>query len=121
MDTIIRQIARISLRSVQLLHVPTTKSLSIKSSLHTSAVAFAGPSTNSGPRKWPKYNTKVFPPQQPGEEKRPAVLILCLKIKRLRIIRIFLLITVCLPYEEQHKIQSLEDVVCCFNDSGHVY
>lgn len=25
------------------------------------------------PKKWPKYNEKVFPPQQPEEEKRPAV------------------------------------------------
>ena len=120
MDTIIRQIARISLRSVQLLHVPATKGLTIKSSLHTSVAAFAGPTT-SGPRKWPNYNSKVFPPQQPGEEKRPAVQILCLNIERLRIIKLCLLITVCLPYEEQHKIQPLEDVVCCFNDSGHVY
>lgn len=27
----------------------------------------------SGPRKWHKYNDKVYPPQDPSEERRPAV------------------------------------------------
>lgn len=27
------------------------------------------------PKKWPTYNEKVFPPQKPEEERRPAVII----------------------------------------------
>ena len=26
-----------------------------------------------GPKRWPNYNKKVFPPQVDGEERRPAV------------------------------------------------
>jgi len=41
-----------------------------KALLHTTNVSMTQP---KGPRKWPIYNKKIFPPQLPGEEKRPAV------------------------------------------------
>ena len=28
---------------------------------------------NLGPKRWPRYNKKLFPPQEPEEERRPAV------------------------------------------------
>lgn len=41
-----------------------------KALFHTTNVSMAMP---RGPKKWPIYNKKMFPPQLPGEEKRPAV------------------------------------------------
>ncbi|XP_063234571.1 large ribosomal subunit protein uL22m [Bacillus rossius redtenbacheri] len=38
---------------------------------HCCAVRAAWAGANE-PKKWPKYNEKIFPPQQPDEERRPA-------------------------------------------------
>ena len=40
-------------------------------SLSTSTILNGGVPTN--PTHWLEYNKKIFPPQKPGEEKRPAV------------------------------------------------
>lgn len=42
-------------------------------SFHTSAVAAMAYIPQNGPRKWPVNNYKIYPPQTPGEERRPAV------------------------------------------------
>lgn len=43
-----------------------------KNNFHTSKHHYKG-GMFPEPKKWPKYNEKVFSPQQPDEEKRPAV------------------------------------------------
>lgn len=40
--------------------------------LHTSSVLQTY-ETNKTPRHWLEYNKKIYPPQQPNEEPRPAV------------------------------------------------
>lgn len=42
-------------------------------SIHTSSESFAWKGDSKGPQKWLKYNEKVYPPQTPDEEPRPAV------------------------------------------------
>ena len=41
---------------------------------HTSKLDAMPYNPPQGPKKWPIYNKKMFPPQLPGEEKRPAVI-----------------------------------------------
>jgi hypothetical protein len=41
--------------------------------IHTSSSLDASLSNHKGPKKWLKYNEKVYPPQAPEEERRPAV------------------------------------------------
>lgn len=40
---------------------------------HTTTPANAWMSDSNGPKNWLKYNEKIYPPQAPGEEPRPAV------------------------------------------------
>jgi hypothetical protein len=41
--------------------------------IHTSSSLDASFSKHGGPKKWPEYNEKIYPPQAPEEERRPAV------------------------------------------------
>lgn len=45
-----------------------------KAPFHTSHQQFAY-SPPQGPKRWPIHNKKIFPPQLPGEERRPAVIL----------------------------------------------
>lgn len=40
--------------------------------IHTSSSLDASWSKHGGPKKWPAYNEKIYPPQAPEEERRPA-------------------------------------------------
>lgn len=56
--------------------ISNTSPLSVNGTLgkalfHTTQVVAYNPP--QGPKKWPIYNKKIFPPQLPGEERRPAV------------------------------------------------
>jgi hypothetical protein len=42
-------------------------------SIHTSSSLDAFLHFHGGPKKWPKWNEKIYPPQAPEEERRPAV------------------------------------------------
>jgi hypothetical protein len=41
--------------------------------IHTSSSLDASLNKHGGPKKWLEYNKKVYPPQAPEEERRPAV------------------------------------------------
>jgi hypothetical protein len=41
--------------------------------IHTSSSLDASLSKNGGPKKWLEYNNKIYTPQTPEEERRPAV------------------------------------------------
>lgn len=73
MDFLARQLPRLFLRSSQFQYYSPISALMLnKSSLHTSmnAMAYEKP---TGPKRWPSYNNRIFPPQASGEERRPAV------------------------------------------------
>lgn len=64
-------------------------------SLHTSSNLSAWKGEKSGPKKWLLYNEKVYSPQAPDEESRPAVIKVTI-ITNIHITFIFY-ISVCLP------------------------
>lgn len=76
MDALLRQFSRLHLRTIYNMSpltvpLPAVSSVFGKPLFHTStALTYEKP---TGPQKWPFYNTKIFPPTKPGEEKRPAV------------------------------------------------
>jgi hypothetical protein len=41
--------------------------------IHTSSSLDAALNKRGGPKKWLTYNEKIYPPQAPEEERRPAV------------------------------------------------
>lgn len=81
-------------------------------SLHSSSNLLAWVGRGDGPKKWLTYNDKVYPPQTPDEEPRPAVS-LALKKKNVNQ-SISFFVVVCLSSAYQHQIQSMENVVHCF-------
>jgi len=44
-----------------------------KSAFHSSPAVMDEEPQRMGPKKWPAHNNKIFPPQLPHEERRPAV------------------------------------------------
>lgn len=83
-------------------------------SFHTSAICRANLSKYRAPTRFLNNNKTIFPPQQPGEERRPAVSYKLLFKNLLNIKLLFTLyicFSVCMPYESQYKVQSKEDVV----------
>ncbi|XP_023702237.1 39S ribosomal protein L22, mitochondrial [Cryptotermes secundus] len=40
--------------------------------IHTNSSLNAGISKHGGPKKWPEHNEKIYPPQAPEDERRPA-------------------------------------------------
>lgn len=44
-----------------------------KSAFHSSPCVLDEEPPTMGPKKWPAHNQKIFPPQLPHEERRPAV------------------------------------------------
>lgn len=53
--------------------ISQTNQLINSKNFHTSSAATMAFIPKDGPQKWPTYNKKIFPPQSPGEERRPAV------------------------------------------------
>lgn len=51
-------------------------------SIHTTSACGMWANTDGGPRKWLEYNNKMYPPQGPEEEPRPAVSLYCKKYVR---------------------------------------
>lgn len=47
-----------------------------KALLHTSQASLLPYNAPQGPQKWLTYNKKIFPPQSPEEDRRPAVSLL---------------------------------------------
>ena len=72
MDLLTRQVAREALRCCQQQRLPILQAAT--SALHTSASNHMAYEKPTGPRKWPIYNRKIYPPQLPGEDQRPAVI-----------------------------------------------
>lgn len=74
-----------------------------KTLFHTSNTVAMPYNPPKGPRKWPIYNKKIFAPQLPGEERRPAVSFNCSYPENHSSDNF--VVAVCLPHENKHQIQ----------------
>ncbi|XP_053948723.1 39S ribosomal protein L22, mitochondrial [Anastrepha ludens] len=73
MNSLVRQMVRLSLTQQNLLQGSCKLLLAATNSLHTSDALNANwNKANYGPRKWLQYNKVVHPPQKPDEEPRKA-------------------------------------------------
>lgn len=57
-------------------HKPNISNLALTRTLIHTSPRLNEEEIKEGPRKWLTGNDVVFPPQKPGEERRPAVIIL---------------------------------------------
>lgn len=81
-----------------------------------------------GPHKWLDYNKVVYPPQKPGEERRPAVSTR-IGLERTEsagvmftsvYVQSLFYIIVCVPSKTQHQVQSEKNVVRSVFRTRHV-
>lgn len=70
MSFLVRNVLKINLRGL----LPQVCGTQASAGIHTSSTLDRKHNEKSmGPKNWEAYNKKIFPPQTPDEERRPAV------------------------------------------------